>query len=146
MKARKRKLKKMGLILFAVIFLVVVLPLVAVKALAYTDDDLYNLEHLICGEAEGCSWDMKISVGSVVLNRVGDERFPNTIAEVIFQEGQYSCTWDGNFYKEPSSETKEAALYLLENGSQIDKSVVWQAEFIQGTGVYDVIGNMYFCY
>ena len=109
-------------------------------------DDLYNLSHLICGEAEGCSWDMKISVGSVVLNRVANDRFPDTIAEVIFQPGQYSCTWDGNFYREPSEETIEAAEYLLENGTQIDESVVWQAEFVQGNGVYDQIGNMYFCY
>ena len=109
-------------------------------------DDLYDLSHLICGEAEGCSWDMKISVGSVVLNRVADDRFPDTIAEVVFQPGQYSCTWDGNFYREPSEDTIEAAKYLLENGTQIDESVVWQAEFVQGNGVYDQIGNMYFCY
>lgn len=108
--------------------------------------DVYNLSHLICGEAEGCSRDMKVSVGSVVLNRVMDERFPDTIEEVIFQSGQYSCTWDGNFYREPSEETIEVATELLEKGSQIDSSVVWQAEFPQGNGVYDVIGNMYFCY
>ena len=89
---------------------------------------------------------MKVSVGSVVLNRVMDERFPDTIEEVIFQSGQYSCTWDGNFYREPSEETIEVATELLEKGSQIDSSVVWQAEFPQGNGVYDVIGNMYFCY
>lgn len=109
-------------------------------------DDIYDLSHLICGEAEGYGWDMKISVGSVVLNRVADDRFPDTIAEVIFQPGQYSCTWDGNFYREPSEETIEAAEYLLEHGSQIDESVVWQAEFPQGNGTYDQIGNMYFCY
>ena len=109
-------------------------------------DDLYDLSHLIGGEAEGCSWDMKISVGSVVLNRVADNRFPDTISEVIFQPGQYSCTWDGNFYREPSDETIEVANYLLDHGSQIDVSVVWQAEFPQGVGVYDIIGNMYFCY
>jgi len=112
----------------------------------YTEDDLYVLEHVICGECNNCSWDMKISVGSVVLNRVNDERFPDTICEVVFQPGQYACTWDGNYYREPTDETKEAALYLLENGSQIDESVVWQAEFRQGVGVYDVIENMYFCY
>ena len=112
----------------------------------YTEDDLYILEHVICGECNNCGWDMKISVGSVVLNRVTDERFPDTIAEVVFQPGQYACTWDGNYYLEPNEENKEAALYLLENGSQIDESVVWQAEFKQGVGVYDIIGNMYFCY
>ena len=109
-------------------------------------DDLYDLAHLICGEAEGCSEDMMKSVGSVVLNRVEDERFPNTIAEVIFQPGQYSCTWDGNFYREPSKACWDVAEDLLENGSAIDKSVVWQAEFPQGVGTYDIIGNMYFCY
>lgn len=113
---------------------------------AYDENDLYILSHVICGEAEGCSADMKKSVGSVVLNRVEDDRFPDTIAEVVFQEGQYSCTWDGNYYREPSDETINIAKDLLENGSAIDTCVVWQAEFPQGVGVYDIIGNMYFCY
>lgn len=112
----------------------------------YSENDLYILEHVIAGECNDCCYDMKISVGSVVLNRVADDRFPNTIEEVVFQPGQYACTWDGNYYKEPNEETVEAAKYLLENGTQIDESVVWQAEFVQGNGVYDIIGNMYFCY
>ena len=110
------------------------------------EDDLYILSHVITGEAEGCSRDMKLSVGSVVLNRVSDDRFPDTIAEVVFQEGQYACTWDGNYYREPSQETIDIAAELLEDGTAIDESVVWQAEFPQGCGVYDIIGNMYFCY
>ena len=101
---------------------------------AYTQDDLDILAHVICGEAEGCSLDMKESVGSVVLNRVADSRFPSTIAEVVFQEGQYACTWDGNYYREPSDETYRVAEDLLTYGSKIDESV------------YDIIGNMYFCY
>ena len=110
------------------------------------EDDLYILSHVITGEAEGCSRDMKLSVGSVVLNRVSDDRFPDTIAEVVFQPGQYACTWDGNYYREPSQETIDIAAELLEDGTAIDESVVWQAEFPQGSGVYDIIGNMYFCY
>lgn len=110
------------------------------------EDDLYILSHVITGEAEGCSRDMKLSVGSVVLNRVSDDRFPDTIAEVVFQPGQYACTWDGNYYREPSQDTIEIAAELLEDGTAIDESVVWQAEFPQGVGIYDIIGNMYFCY
>ena len=110
------------------------------------EDDLYILSHVITGEAEGCSRDMKLSVGSVVMNRVSDERFPDTIAEVVFQPGQYACTWDGNYYREPSQDTIDIAAELLEDGTAIDESVVWQAEFPQGIGVYDIIGNMYFCY
>ena len=117
----------------------------------YTDDELYVMSHLIYGEAGNCSRDMMLSVGSVVLNRVKDSRFPDTIEEVIFQSGQYACTWDGNYYLEPSEDAVEVAKELLEDGSAIDESVVWQAEFPQGVGVYDTIGSpwgtvMYFCY
>lgn len=114
-------------------------------------DDLEVLSHLIYGEAGNCSRDMMISVGSVVINRKNDPRFPSTIEEVVFQSGQYACTWDGNYYLEPSEEAVDVAKMLLEDGSQIDESVVWQAEFRQGDGVYDMIESpwgttMYFCY
>lgn len=117
----------------------------------YSDNDLYVLSHIISAESGNCSEDMMIAVGSVVLNRVEDERFPNTIEEVVFQPGQYSPTWNGTYYNEPTDEAVEVAEMLLTDGSQIDESVVWQAEFVQGVGIYEVIespwgSKMYFCY
>ena len=117
----------------------------------YTEDDLYVLSHIISAEAGNCSEDMMLSVGSVVLNRVADNRFPDTISEVVFQEGQYAPTWDGAYYNEPTEAAKKVAKRLLEEGSAIDASVVWQAEFPQGNGVYDTIESpfgttMYFCF
>lgn len=117
----------------------------------YSDNDLYILSHIISAESGNCSEDMMVAVGSVVLNRVSDERFPDTIEEVVFQPGQYSPTWNGTFYNEPTDEAVEVAEMLLTDGSQIDESVVWQAEFIQGVGIYEVIespwgSKMYFCY
>ena len=117
----------------------------------YTDEDLYILSHIISAEAGNCSEDMMLSVGSVVLNRVRDDRFPNTIEEVVFQQGQYSPTWNGAYYAEPTEAACEVAKTLLEEGPTIDPSVVWQAEFPQGQGVYDTIDSpwgttMYFCY
>ena len=128
----------------------VLVALFATTTKADYETDLYNLSHLIYGEAAGCSYDMMLSVGSVALNRVADDRFPDTLAEVIWQEGQYSCTWDGNFYREPSEDAIRAAAQLLEDGPAIDEAVVWQAEFIQGR-LYDAIESpwgttMYFCY
>ena len=117
----------------------------------YTDEDLYILSHIISAEAGNCSEDMMLSVGSVVLNRVQDDRFPGTIEEVVFQQGQYSPTWNGAYYAEPTEAACEVAKTLLEEGPTIDPSVVWQAEFPQGQGVYDTIDSpwgttMYFCY
>ena len=119
----------------------------------YSEDDLYLLSHLICGEVEGCDRQMKTYVGSVVLNRVADSRFPGTLREVIYQNNplQYSCTADGNFEKTPGEETIDVAKFLLTNGSQLPPNVIFQAEFKQGTGTYGeplLAPNgvlMYFC-
>ena len=120
----------------------------------YSADDLYYLSHVIGGEVNNCDWKMKLYVGSVVLNRVADPRFPSDLYGVIFQNNplQYSCTVDGNYNKEPNEETIEAAKYLLVNGSQLPPDVIFQAEFQQGSGIYGeplVAPNgvrMYFCY
>lgn len=117
------------------------------------ENDLYILSHIISAEAGNCSRDMMLSVGSVVLNRVADSRFPNTIQEVVFQNNpiQYAPTINGTYWDVPTDEAVEVAEELLKNGSAIDESVVWQAEFKQGNGVYDTIESpwgttMYFCF
>ena len=117
----------------------------------YSANDLYILSHIISAESGNCSDEMMIAVGSVVLNRVEDDRFPDTIEEVVFQPGQYSPTWNGAYFNDPTDEAVEVAEMLLTDGSQIDESVVWQAEFVQGVGIYEVIespwgSKMYFCY
>ena len=117
----------------------------------YSDNDLYILSHIISAESGNCSDEMMIAVGSVVLNRVEDDRFPDTIEEVVFQPGQYSPTWNGAYFNDPTDEAVEVAEMLLTDGRQIDESVVWQAEFVQGVGIYEVIespwgSKMYFCY
>lgn len=112
----------------------------------YSDEDLYLLSHVIAGEANYCDYDMKLYVGSVVLNRVKSPLFPNTLKGVIFQKGQYQCTWDGHYYIEPTDETKEIAKKLLTEGSALPENVIFQAEFKQGKGVYIKHKNMYFCW
>lgn len=117
--------------------------------------DLYLLSKIIMAEA-GSSWlsvEWKMMVGEVLLNRVASPEFPNTIAECLYQPGQYYGV--GNKYFEsliPNRDSVEAATRLL-LGERIinDPSVVFQANFIQGSGVCvslfdDVLGYTYFCY
>lgn len=91
---------------------------------------------------------MMIGVGSVVLNRVANEAFPNTIYEVIHQTSpctQYTC----DMSNEPTAEAIEAADYLLRNGSQFPANVLYQANSPQGE-IYKTLSTsystMYFCY
>lgn len=110
--------------------------------------ELWLLAHLINGEAGAtwCSDTTRYYVGSVVLNRVNHTEFPDSIESVIYQSGQYACTWDGNFDLEPSDRCWEIARDLLINGSWLPNDVVFQANFSQGSGVYDCIDGVYFCY
>lgn len=109
--------------------------------------ELYLLSHLINAEAgsDWCSDDLMRYVGSVALNRVQHEAFPDSLEEVIYQPGQYACLWDGNFEKEPSERAVRIAKELLEGGSVLPVDVVFQAEFIQGSGCYIQEQNTYLC-
>ena len=112
----------------------------------YSDDDFYVLSHAIYGESSGQSWDFQVAVGSVILNRVKSNKYPNTIRKVVFQKGQYACTWDGNFEKEPDARAWRNASIVLVNGSLLPDNLVYQADFKQGSGVHCQISDMYFCY
>ena len=91
-------------------------------------------------------------VGSVVLNRVESEYYPDTIREVIYQPGQYAPTWDGSINKTPDARTVANARYLLEHGSICPENVVGQNSIVTGSGVYrsyydSILGTtIYFCY
>jgi len=50
-----------------------------------------------------------VAVGAVVLNRVENSDFPDTIEEVIHQPKQFSSVADGQFQLEPDSLSYEAA-------------------------------------
>jgi N-acetylmuramoyl-L-alanine amidase len=61
---------------------------VAPELMEYTSDyDL--LVKIVYLEARGEPFEGKVIVAATVLNRVLDENFPNTIREVILQEGQF---------------------------------------------------------
>lgn len=53
--------------------------------------DLEVLARIIKGEALQCSFEGKVAVAAVVLNRVRSARFPNTIRGVAHQPLQFSC-------------------------------------------------------
>jgi hypothetical protein len=114
----------------------------------YTQSDLDLLARVIFSEA-GSDWltdEHQRAVASVVINRVNDSRFPNTIRGVVYQKGQYGCVYNGMIYKTPNQRAYDNARYVLENGVTIPTNVVWQAQCKQGNGVWKYIQGHYFCY
>ena len=50
---------------------------------------------LLAREARGEPYEGQVAVGAVILNRVKDPKFPNTIAGVIYQSGAFTAVADG---------------------------------------------------
>lgn len=125
-----------------------------VPAIPYTEEDLDLLARLLTAEM-GMSWvDDKIQlyVGSVVLNRMNHDLYPDTLYDVIYDRGQYSPTWTGTINNTPDERTIANARLLLEEGSILPENVIFQANFPQGDGTYfeyydEILGTTtYFCY
>lgn len=55
----------------------------------FTDDEVDALAKLVYGEARGCNVEGQAGVVWCVLNRVDDERFPDTVMGVITQYNQF---------------------------------------------------------
>ncbi len=114
-----------------------------------SETDSTNIWWLSCAlyhECRGLNDEAQIAVASVILNRVNSDKFPNTIFEVITQPGQYAFVVDEIIWGEPDERAMRNAKYVYWNGSQIPENVLFQAEFIQGSGVWKQIDNQYFCY
>lgn len=75
----------------------------------YNNNDLYLLAKLVHSEARGESYTGQVAVAAVVLNRVKDSRFPNTIAGVIYQPWAFTAVNDGQFNLEPNQTAYQAA-------------------------------------
>ena len=76
----------------------------AMDTQAQIEEETYQgeLQLLACVVfAEAGNQDMtgKRLVAATILNRVDSPQYPNTITEVIYQSGQFSCVKDGNLDK-----------------------------------------------
>lgn len=67
------------------------------------------LARLIHGEARGEPYKGKVAVGAVVMNRVRDSRFPNTISGVIYETGAFDAVSDGQINRTPEQDEYNAA-------------------------------------
>lgn len=83
----------------------------------YDEDEVYWLSRIIYSEAGIEPFRGQIAVGNVVLNRLADDSFPDTVYDVIFDWRfgvQFSPTANGTIYKTPSEESVIAAKICLE--------------------------------
>lgn len=77
--------------------------------MSLSDEQLNLLSKLVAAEARGESYEGQVAVAAVVLNRVKDSRFPDSIEGVIYQKNAFSVVRDGYINAQPTEESYKAA-------------------------------------
>jgi spore germination cell wall hydrolase CwlJ-like protein len=75
--------------------------------MSYTPDDLKALAQTAWGEARGEGLDGMRAVMWVIVNRVEDSRWPNSVFEVVHQRWQFSAWNPGNPNRERMEQVNE---------------------------------------
>ncbi len=84
------------------------------------ENDLYTLAAVINGEGRGEPYTGQVAIGAVVLNRVESDKFPNTIAEVVYQTGAFDSVRDGQINLTPTESAVRAAIDALNGWDPTD--------------------------
>ncbi len=66
-----------------------------ISEVTFDENDRYLLANLIYCEAGGEPYEGQVAVGAVVINRMLSARYPDTVAGVIYQRGQFSPAGSG---------------------------------------------------
>jgi N-acetylmuramoyl-L-alanine amidase len=82
---------------------------IALSSSKPSSNDVYLLARVVYGEARGEPYKGKVAVAAVVLNRVGNAQFPNTVAKVVYQPGAFSIVADGQINLAPDDSALQAA-------------------------------------
>ena len=68
----------------------------AAAVVAYSDEDYQVLLRIVQAEAGICDDKGKILVANVIINRVKNSEFPNTIKSVVYEKSQFSPVSNGS--------------------------------------------------
>ena len=75
----------------------------------FTSSDMYLLARTIYAEGRGEPYVGQVAIGAVVLNRVDNPAFPNTISGVVYQRHAFTAVSDGQINLTPDDTAMRAA-------------------------------------
>lgn len=117
----------------------------------YISADYELLARIISAEARGEPYLGQVAVGAVVLNRIEHPSFPDTLSGVVYQNGAFSCLYDGQFYEKIADSAYTAARDAL-NGLDPTGGAIYYynpktatSKWIFSRPVITTIGDHVFC-
>lgn len=105
-----------------------------ISQVTITEEDITMLANLIYCEARGESYEGKLAVASVVINRILSSRYPDTMAGVIYQKGQFA----------PVTSTKNSFVEALAYDKAANSRGCYEAAREAAAGITNVSNCLYF--
>ena len=116
----------------------------AAQEVSVSTSDLDLMAAIIECEAGGESYEGKVGVGAVIMNRIRSGEFPNTLSEVIYQSGQFEPTWTGKLSSVLSRGASEACYAAAQDVFAGANTIGGRLFFHAGGGSGLTIGNQTF--
>ncbi|MGE5629611.1 MAG: spore cortex-lytic enzyme [Caulobacteraceae bacterium] len=122
----------------------------ATRSSSSRSNEVYTLAQVIHGEARGEPYVGQVAVGAVILNRVDNPKFPNTIAGVIFQPGAFTAVSDGQMFQPPGDSAMRAARDAMNGWDPSGGAIYYYnpakttSKWIWSRPIIKVIGKHYF--
>ncbi len=113
--------------------------------------NLNLIARFVHAEARGEPYKGQVAVAAVILNRVRDSRFPNTVSGVVYQKGAFTCVADGQINLAPDATSKKAAQDAINGWDPTYGSLYYfnpntaTSKWIWSRPMTVVIGNHRFC-
>lgn len=116
------------------------------EVISYTDEEFNMLTYVLQGEVGNCSEESKIAVANVIINRVLDPRFPNSISGVLTQENQFTAIYGYyNGSTVPSENTIECAKRALAGENNTNGAIYYYAPQYVGGSTSSWFESLEFC-
>ena len=114
--------------------------------ISYNDTEFDMLCYVLQGEVGNCSEASKIAVANVIINRVKDSRFPDTIEGVLTQPDQFDAIY-GYYggYTVPTANTIECAKRALAGEDNTSGAIYYYAPQYVGGSVASWFESLQLC-
>lgn len=105
----------------------------------FTEEEITILERIVEAEVGGqYSYEGKLAVVNVILNRVESPRFPNTVKGVVFAQNQFTPVSNGSYYRVKVSElTKQVVADAINGARVVPKDALYFCTPKAGKGWFD---------
>jgi len=90
----------------------------------FSQNDITLMANAVYGESRGEPYEGQVAVASVILNRVRDPIFPNSVSGVIFEPRAFTAVADGQIWLTPNESARRAVIDAI-NGWDPSENAIY---------------------